>query len=190
MQRLLKHGLPLNLLAWIAQHRSSLQPPIGNQQIWADSDFIVTIVGGPNQRSDFHDDPLEEFFYQMQGDAYLLIPDRGRFDCIELREGDVFLLPPHVRHSPQRLGSGLGLVIERARPVGMIDAFEWYCAACGSMVRRSECRLASIVTDIPRILGEFYASDASVRRCANCDVVHPGSNWALWHQQAARRINS
>ena len=47
---------------------------MGNQQLWEDADLIVTIVGGPNRRSDFHDDPLEEFFYQFQGNAYLDSP--------------------------------------------------------------------------------------------------------------------
>ena len=46
---------------------------------------------------------------------------------IAIREGDVFLLPAHVRHSPQRPVPGsLGLVIERQRPAGLVDGFEWY----------------------------------------------------------------
>ena len=32
---------------------------------------MVTIVGGPNQRTDFHDDPIEEFFYQLTGNMVL-----------------------------------------------------------------------------------------------------------------------
>ncbi|MEJ1964666.1 MAG: 3-hydroxyanthranilate 3,4-dioxygenase [Gammaproteobacteria bacterium] len=188
---MLAHGLPLNLLAWVDEHRAALRPPVGNQQIWADSDFIVTIVGGPNQRSDFHDDPLEEFFYQLHGDACLLIADSGRFERVELREGAVFLLPPHVRHSPQRPQPGsLGLVIERARPTGMLDAFEWYCAACGKCIHRSELQLTSIVTDLPRVFGAFYTSDESVRRCGGCGTVHPGRDWREWHQRATARMGN
>lgn len=89
---------------------------MGNQQIWKDSDFIVTVVGGPNQRSDFHDNPFEEFFYQFKGNAELLIAVDQHFERIALKEGDVFLLPPHVRHSPQRPDpESLGLVALRAR---------------------------------------------------------------------------
>ena len=65
------------------------------------SDFIVTVVGGPNQRTDFHDDPCDEFFYQLRGDMVLRVWDDGPRD-IAIREGEVLLLPAHVRHSPQR----------------------------------------------------------------------------------------
>jgi 3-hydroxyanthranilate 3,4-dioxygenase len=57
---------PLNLSRWIEDHRDLLKPPVGNAQIWEDGDFIVTVVGGPNRRTDYHDDPLEEFFYQLE----------------------------------------------------------------------------------------------------------------------------
>jgi len=187
----LLHGLPLNFADWIEQHRERLRPPVGNQQIWQNSDFIVTVVGGPNQRSDFHDDPLEEFFYQLQGDAELLICDNGRFERVPLRQGDVFLLPPHVRHSPQRPVPGsLGLVIERARPVGELDGFEWYCGSCGSLVYRAQCQLASIVDDLPKIFAGFYDAEPAVRHCPKCGTTHPGRDWAAWHGQAAARTRA
>ena len=53
------YGPPLNFQRWIQDHAHLLQPPVGNQQIWQDADFIVTVVGGPNLRTDYHDDPLE-----------------------------------------------------------------------------------------------------------------------------------
>ena len=94
---------------------------MGNQQVWADADLIVTVVGGPNQRTDFHDDPLEEYFHQFRGNAHLLIADRGRIERVDLHESDIFLLPAHVRHSPQRPEAGsLCTVIERTRPVKLI----------------------------------------------------------------------
>jgi 3-hydroxyanthranilate 3,4-dioxygenase len=185
----LVNGWPLNFDAWIEQHRDRLRPPVGNQQIWLDSDFIVTVVGGPNQRSDFHDDPFEEFFYQFKGDAELLLAVDKHFERIALKEGDVFLLPPHVRHSPQRPDpESLGLVIERSRPVGALDAFEWYCAGCGGPVHRAECQLVSIVEDLPKIFSGFYDREAADRSCPNCAAIHPGRDWAAWHRQAAALI--
>lgn len=77
---------PLNLHKWIDEHRDMLKPPVGNVQIWKDADLMVTIVGGPNQRTDFHDDPIEEFFYQLKGDMVLRVMEeegllaRGRAD--------------------------------------------------------------------------------------------------------------
>lgn len=99
------YGAPLNLAQWLADNAEKFKPPVGNQQIWANSDLICTVVGGPNQRTDFHDDPYEEYFHQFKGNAHLLVLDRGNIERVELREGDVFLLPPHVRHSPQRPGA-------------------------------------------------------------------------------------
>lgn len=186
---LLAYGKPLSFGDWIERHRTLLRPPVGNQQLWKESDLIVTVVGGPNQRTDFHDDPLEEFFYQFKGNAQLLIADRGRFERIELREGDVFLLPPHVRHSPQRPEyDSLCLVIERARPIGMHDAFEWYCAACGSLVHRAQCQLISLVDDLPKLFDRFYSGAEATRLCGSCGALHPGRDSLSWHRQAAERI--
>ena len=38
--------------------------------------MMVTVVGGPNQRRDYHDDPTEEFFYQLKGDISLRIMEK------------------------------------------------------------------------------------------------------------------
>ena len=176
------YGHPLNFPKWLRENADKLQPPVGNQQVWQDADLIVTVVGGPNQRTDFHDDPLEEFFYQFKGNASLLLLDRGCIERVALAEGDIFLLPSHVRHSPQRPEQGsLCLVIERARPVGLIDGFEWYCANCAALVHRSECQLQSIVTDLPRVFKSFYDSSDQDRCCASCGTIHAGRDWAAWH---------
>ncbi len=180
------YSAPLNFPRWIKEHEHLLRPPVNNQQVWQDADFIVTVVGGPNERTDFHDDPLEEFFYQFKGTASLLTVVDNRFDEIHLREGDIFLLPPHVRHSPQRPEAGsLCLVIERTRPTGLLDAFEWYCSRCGGIVHRHEVQLHSIVQDFPAVYSQFYAREADKRRCGNCGHVHAGSHARQWLAEVA-----
>jgi 3-hydroxyanthranilate 3,4-dioxygenase len=166
---------PFNLQKWIDDNREKLKPPVGNAQVWEDGEFMVTVVGGPNQRRDFHDDPTEEFFYQLKGDIFLRIqekPGQPPKD-IPIREGDVFLLPKHVRHSPQRGADTIGLVIETKRPEGAVDAFEWYCANCHNLVHRAEVQLKSIVKDLPPLFEKFNSSE-ELRRCKNCGTVHPG----------------
>ncbi len=176
------YSQPINLDGWVQQHAHKLKPPVGNQQIWPNSDLICTVVGGPNQRTDFHVDPLEEYFHQFKGNASLLIADRGKFERILLREGDVFLLPAYVRHSPQRPEEGsLCTVIERARPAGLIDAFEWYCASCGGLVARREVQLQSIVEDLPKAFASFYGVSDAERTCSHCGTVHSGRDWQAWH---------
>lgn len=165
---------PIDFPQWLEEHRHLLKPPVGNQQIWQDADFIVTVVGGPNQRTDYHDDPYEEFFWQFKGNAFLRTMENGQPGEIPLKEGAMFLLPPHVRHSPQRPEAGsLCLVIERQRPEGMKDGFEWFCLRCHSLLHRVEVQLKSIVNDLPPLFEQFYASER-LRTCKRCGAVHPG----------------
>ena len=77
--------------------------------------MTVQVVGGPNERADYHDDPVEEFFYQLKGNMVLKVGDNGNFYDVPIKEGEVFLLPPHVRHSPQRPAGSIGLVVEPNR---------------------------------------------------------------------------
>jgi 3-hydroxyanthranilate 3,4-dioxygenase len=180
---------PINFPKWIDEHKHLLKPPVGNQQVWKDTDLIVTVVGGPNARTDFHDDPFEEFFWQFKGDAHLVVWENGRFDRVELREGDIFLLPPHARHSPQRPHEDSRcLVIERTRPRGDVDGFEWYCARCAHLVHRVEVQLASLVDDLPIAFERFYSSSEEARRCTQCGTVHPGRDHRAWHDVVGPRL--
>jgi 3-hydroxyanthranilate 3,4-dioxygenase len=181
-----RYGRPFNFQRWLDDNAHLLKPPVGNRQVWADADFMVTVVGGPNARSDFHDDPLEEFFHQFKGNAQLLIWDRGRFERVHLKEGDIFLMPPHMLHSPQRPEpDSRCLVIERQRPAGQKDAFQWHCAHCGSRVARIEVQLADIVADLPAAYERFYASSDAERTCGACGHVHPGRDHQAWHAALA-----
>lgn len=165
---------PIDFPQWLDAHRHLLKPPVGNQQVWADTDLIVTVVGGPNQRTDFHDDPYEEFFWQFKGNASLRLIENGKPRDVPLAEGAIFLMPPHVRHSPQRPEPGsLCLVVERRRPEGVKDGFEWYCLDCNALLHRVEVQLKSIVNDLPPLFERFYA-DSELRTCRRCGAIHPG----------------
>ena len=167
-----------NFQKWIDENRDKLKPPVGNAQVWEDGEMMITVVGGPNQRRDFHDDPTEEFFYQIKGDIFLRIQEAPGKPPIEIpiKEGEVFLLPKHMRHSPQRLQAGsVGLVVEMPRPEDALDGFEWYCPNCHSLVHRAEVKLKSIVKDLPPLLEQFYSNE-NLRKCGQCGTVHPGKS--------------
>ena len=68
---------PFNLAGWINANRHLLKPPVGNRCLYRDGDFIIMAVGGPNSRKDFHVDPGEEFFYQLEGDMLLRTVQQG-----------------------------------------------------------------------------------------------------------------
>ncbi|MCG8690078.1 MAG: 3-hydroxyanthranilate 3,4-dioxygenase, partial [Minwuiales bacterium] len=109
-----------NLKQWIDENRDLLRPPVGNAQLWKTTwkNFIVMVIGGPNVRTDYHDDPGEELFFQVEGDMVLRVIEGGRPVDVPIREGELLLLPPHVRHSPQRPAGTVGLVVERVRLPG------------------------------------------------------------------------
>lgn len=93
---------PFNFPHWIDTNRNLLKPPVSNKALFEAGGMIVQVVGGPNQRVDFHDDSGEECFYQLRGDMVLKVIEHGIIRDIPIRAGEVFLLPAHVRHSPQR----------------------------------------------------------------------------------------
>jgi len=162
-----------NLQQWIDEHRDLLKPPVGNARIVPEGDFIVMAVGGPNLRTDYHDDPGEEIFFQIEGDMVLRIIEDGKPRDMPIREGELFLLPAHVRHSPQRPADTVGLVVERLRRSDERDAFEWYCEKCDTRVHRREVVLNSIYEDLPPVFDEYYGA-AALRTCPNCGHVNPG----------------
>jgi 3-hydroxyanthranilate 3,4-dioxygenase len=167
-------GSAVNFAQWIADNAPSLTPPVNNKALFTGKDFIVQVVGGPNQRTDFHVDPYEEWFHQLKGNMHVnVITDDGP-RTVHVREGETWLLPGFVPHSPQRPEAGsIGLVIERVREEGTLEKFQWYCEECGSLVHEVELQVRDIVADLPPVFSAFYA-DEDARTCGECGALHPG----------------
>jgi 3-hydroxyanthranilate 3,4-dioxygenase len=162
---------PFNLNKWIEEHRHLLKPPVGNQQVYKIADdFIVMVVGGPNSRKDFHYNESEELFYQLEGDVVVRIPEDGKIVDIEIKEGDMFLLPRKVPHSPQRGANTVGLVIEKVRQGHETDGFLWFCENCHEKLYEEYFKLTDIVAQLPPVMERFY-SDADKRTCKKCGHV-------------------
>jgi len=164
------HLSPHNLKAWIEENRELLKPPVGNKMVWRDSEFLVMVVGGPNTRKDFHVEEGEEFFYQVEGDITLRIMGQDGPKDIPIREGEIFLLPPRVPHSPQRPAGTVGLVIERTRRAGELDHLRWYCEGCGEVLHDASFELRDLGSQLKPII-EAYYGDASLRTCSSCGKV-------------------
>jgi 3-hydroxyanthranilate 3,4-dioxygenase len=175
--------MPLNLLSWVAEHRHLLKPPVGNKVIWQDQDFICMVVGGPNARDDFHVEDGPEFFYQLEGEMVLRVMETtnatdlsGRAKVlpkdIPIRAGEIYLLPPRVPHSPQRMAGGVGLVIERKRQMHELDGLQWYCKSCHHKLYEAFFALKNIETQFAAVFQDFYSSVAR-RTCSQCGAVHP-----------------
>jgi 3-hydroxyanthranilate 3,4-dioxygenase len=155
-----------NFRAWIDQHREFLKPPVCNRQVFHESEFIIMVVGGPNSRTDYHDDPGEEFFYQIEGDMLLKTMQSGKPVDVPIREGEMLLLPKHVPHSPQRFANTVGLVIERQRQPTERDGFLWYCEKCHAQLYAEYLYVNDIVAQLPPIFDRFY--DSAHRTCKQC----------------------
>lgn len=164
--------MPFNLLAWIDEHRSELRPPVCNKQIYENEEFIVQVVGGPNSRTDYHYDEGPELFYQVEGDMLLKTVQDGEFVEIPIREGEIFLLPPRVPHSPQRFRETVGIVVERRRTPNELDGFMWFCERCGTKLHEEFLHVSDIVKDLPPVFERFYA-DKTARTCKECGWVMP-----------------
>jgi len=147
---------PINFRQWIDENRHLLKPPVGNKMVYEDSDFIIMVVGGPNTRKDYHYDEGEEFFYQIEGDITVKIVENGKPRDVRIKEGDIFLLPPRIPHSPRRPANTVGLVVERKRETEELDGFMWFCEKCGEKLYEEFVVLTNIVTQLPPIFDRFY----------------------------------
>ena len=160
---------PFNLQKWIAENRDLLKPPVGNKNLYKQAgDFIVMIVGGPNARKDYHYNESEEWFFQVEGDINVRIQEEGKAVDIPIKEGEMFLLPAKVPHSPMRSEGSVGLVIEKVRKgTNDMDGLLWFCDNCNHKLHETYFPLDNIEKDfIPRFKA-FYASK-DLRTCNSC----------------------
>ena len=159
-----------NFRHWIDEHRHLLKPPVGNKRVFRESELIIMVVGGPNARKDYHVDPGEEFFYQLEGDMLLKTMQDGRAVDVPIREGEILLLPPRVPHSPQRGANTVGLVIERERRPGELDGFQWYCEQCSNLLYEEFLQITDIEKQLPQVFEHFFTR-AERRTCKRCGTV-------------------
>lgn len=164
---------PFNLKAWIESNRDILKPPVGNKNLYVDSgDYIVMIVGGPNARTDYHYNETEELFYQLEGDIEVKIQEDGQCLTIPIKEGEMYLHPAKIPHSPIRPANSVGLVIERKRQHSHKDGLIWYCENCNAKLHEDYFHLTNIEKDFLPRFKSFFSSE-ELRTCKNCGTIMP-----------------
>lgn len=161
---------PINFKQWIEDHRQYLKPPVCNKLVFQENGFFIMVVGGPNARKDYHVEEGPEFFYQLEGDMLLKTVQDGKVVDIPIREGEIFLLPPKVPHSPHRFANTVGLVIERSRLPEEKDGLQWYCDKCDHLLYEEYFHLKNIEEDFPPVFDRFYSSEQH-RTCDACGHV-------------------
>jgi len=161
---------PFNISRWIEENRELLKPPVGNKNLYPEgSDYIVMVVGGPNARKDYHYNETEELFYQLEGDIAVKVQIDGKAVEMQIKAGEMFLLPARTPHSPIRPEGSVGLVIECVRPDAK-DGLLWFCENCNHKLHETYFALTDIERDFLPRFREFYGSE-SLRTCSNCGEV-------------------
>ncbi len=176
---------PFSLMNWIEKNKARLMPPVANETIFKGNDnFIVMVSGGPNSRKDYHYNESEELFLQLKGDIKIKLYKDGKHWEVALKEGDMFLIPPKVPHSPQRFANTYGLIIEKHRQKGENDGFLYFCEKCGNLLYEEYFFLEDIVKQFPMVMRNFYSSQER-RTCKKCS--HVMELPANWEQSIAAR---
>jgi 3-hydroxyanthranilate 3,4-dioxygenase len=162
----------INFARWIDEHREDLKPPVCNKKVFESDEFIVMVVGGPNNRKDYHIDDGPELFYQLEGEMVLKTIQDGRVVDIPIRAGEMYLHPPRIPHSPQRMANSVGLVVERKRRPDERDGLQWYCDQCTTLLHEEYFPLQDVEKDFPPVFDRFFAS-VELRTCKKCGTVMP-----------------
>eukprot|EP00474_Spongospora_subterranea_P002828 CRZ03286.1 hypothetical protein [Spongospora subterranea] len=164
---------PFQIKDWIERHLDGLCPPVGNKLMFGHgTELQVMIVRGPNDRSDFHVEMGEEWFYQWKGDMVLKVLIENRvFKSIIIREGETFLLPVKMPHSPQRMPASFGIVIERQRQDNELDYLRWYCGACEALIYQDQLHCTDLQTQLKPVINRFLALPEN-RRCRSCHCLN------------------
>jgi len=115
----------VNIADWIEENKNNFLPPVCNKLLHND-DLAIFFVGGPNKRFDYHIEEGEELFYMLKGDMCLKVIEQNEPRDIVIKEGEMFLLPSNIPHSPQRKKHTLGLVIERRRLSTELDGLLYF----------------------------------------------------------------
>lgn len=62
----------------------------------------------------------------IKGSMNLKVKEKGIHKDVIINEGEIFLLPSRIPHSPQRFDNTIGLVVERQRYRSETDCLRWY----------------------------------------------------------------
>lgn len=122
----------------------------------------IMFVGGPNTRKDYHIEEGEELFYQVKGDMCLKVIENGKHKDVHIREGEMFLLPARIPHSPQRKENTVGLVVERRRLQTETDCLRYYVENTTDILFERWFYCENLGTQLIPIIKEFMASEQHI----------------------------
>ncbi|GMG48606.1 unnamed protein product [Ambrosiozyma monospora] len=161
---------PIDIHKWVAENGDLLQPPVNNYCLHRGG-FTVMIVGGPNERTDYHVNQTPEWFYMYKGEMNLKVVDEGEFKDVIIKEGESFLLPGNVPHNPCRFANTVGIVLEQDRPKDLLDKLRWYCSNCREICHEVEFHCYDLGTQVKEGIVAFD-KDLDARTCKKCGTLN------------------
>ena len=164
---MLPHLKGFNLQQWIDENRNNWGQ---RRVIWNDSDFIAFVTRGPNRRKDFHINPGDEIFYQLEGELNLHYLHDGKPELAVLTGGDLFLMPARVPHSPRRHEGSWTVVVERKRTHEERDLFIWGCEKCQKSLYETDVRFDDPSNAVAKA-SEAMRGDKDLATCKSCGAV-------------------
>ena len=162
-----------NLKEWIEENKEKLKPPTAAVTVLRNEKYMVTIVGGPNSRTDYHVNQGTEFFYQLTGTMILTVQENQQVRDIPISEGGIYLLPPMTPHAPQRPENTVGFVVESIRQPEELDTHQWYCEKCNHLLFEKSAYLEVMERDMPPVFDAYY-SNIENQTCDKCGHRNPG----------------
>ncbi len=95
---------------------------------------------------------------------------------VKVKEGEIFVVPGGLPHSPRRFENTWGLVIERKRRDDEKEEFAWFCEKCDELVLSRIVNQGNIPSQVSAVYGEFNA-DPKLRTCGACGYVFRRRRW-------------
>ncbi|XP_029926586.1 3-hydroxyanthranilate 3,4-dioxygenase [Myripristis murdjan] len=148
----------VNVDEWIKENEKEFLPPVCNKLMHF-RQLNIMFVGGPNTRKDYHIEEGEELFYQVRGDMCLKVVENGKHKDVHIKEGEMFLLPARIPHSPQRKANTVGLVVERRRLPAERDCLRYYVDNSPQILFERWFYCENLGTQLVPIIREFMASE-------------------------------
>ncbi|KAM6997571.1 3-hydroxyanthranilate 3,4-dioxygenase [Tautogolabrus adspersus] len=148
----------VNVETWISENRNAFLPPVCNKLMHF-FQLNIMYVGGPNTRKDYHIEEGEELFYMQEGDMCLKVVENGKHKDVHIREGEMFLLPARVPHSPQRQANTVGLVVERKRLLSETDCLRYYVDNSTDLLFERWFYCENLGTQLVPVIKEFMESE-------------------------------
>lgn len=158
-----KEPIIYNTDKWLAENEKFFLPPVCNKMMHQEGQLKVFYIGGPNIRKDYHIEEGEELFYMLKGDMCLKIVEHGQFRDIPIKEGEIFLLPARVAHSPQRNAETIGFVVERERDETELDGLRYFVEQNGTptvdSLYEAWFHCTDLGTQLAPVIKGFFASE-------------------------------